>query len=134
MKKIMAGFVLLVCFCVFGCNRSTSVPAQDATGATHSGQTLTVKITGDVPEVFLSLKRGDAPPINTTIKPPYEATFNVQGSDRIEFAASVKDAIVKQIHSNLKLEVLLNGKSVASAKEGDVTAYVTHLIYTVPES
>lgn len=131
-SHIIIGALVAALF-VGGCSRS-SAPAKDATGATPTGQTLTVKVTGDVPTAFLSAKRGDAMPANSTITIPFEQTYNVRGSDRLEFASGVENAMNTKTASNIRIELLLNGKSVATATEGATIPYGAHITYTVPES
>lgn len=123
---VVLGFALLV----GGCSRSTA-PAQDASGATPTGQTVTFKITGDVPKAFLSLKRSDVL-TNHDISLPYESTFNVRGGERFELVSGVENAMNTKPKSNIKIEALLNGQPVASVIEGAEIPFMAHLVYTVP--
>lgn len=139
LKSFVGGFVLgafllvalAVSLLVSGCASTPNAPAKDTTGATPTGQTLTITIKANAPTGFLSYKRGDAMPINLeNIALPYTQTFNVRGSDRFEFAASVPNNTTAAAH----IEVLLNGAPVASAKQGEGSApQIAHLVYTVPE-
>lgn len=132
MKQLLVG-LFCACLLISGCARP-SAPTKDVTGATPTGQTLMVKITGNAPSAFVSSKRGDAVPVNTDITLPYEQAFNVHGSDRFEFASGIANDPNGKIQGNLVIEIILNGKSVAVAKEGEGMKNVAHITYTVPES